>query len=142
MPRTDVLNRILACAAHELGPIVEKAQQSRATFTLGRMETSLLVALKNLAVFSLSELCGLGQERHQRRVRGHRDVGEGKHWLPFKGLRWKSLLTVFGRIRFRRAYYHSADPKDSRWLRDEELGLAPGQSCAQVFRTTPTTWPP
>lgn len=127
MPRTDVLNRILACATHELGPIVEKAQQSRATFTLGRMETRLLVALKNLAVFVLSELCGLGQERHQRRVRGHRDVGEGKYWLPFKGLRWKSLLTVFGRIRFRRAYYHSADPKDSCWLRDEELGLAPGQ---------------
>lgn len=90
MPRTDILNRILACTAHghEVGPIVEKAQQSRATFTLGRMETSLLVALKNLAVFVLSELCGFGQERHQRRVRGHRDVGEGKHWLwlPFKGL--------------------------------------------------------
>lgn len=127
MPRTDVLDRILTRAAHELGPIVEKAQVSRASFTLGQMETSLLVALKNLAVFILSELCGLGQKRHKKRVRGHPDVGEGKHWLPFKGFRWKSLVTMFGRIRFRRAYYHSVDSKDSRWVRDEELGLASGQ---------------
>lgn len=127
MPRTDVLNRILTRAAHELGPIVEKAQTSRASFTLGQMEARLQVALKNLAVFSLSEVCGLGQTQHQKRVRGHRAVGEGKHWLPFKGFKWKSVVTVFGRIRFRRAYYHSAAPKDSRWPRDEELGLTPGQ---------------
>lgn len=127
MPRTDVLNRILACAAHELGPIVQKAQLSRATFALGQMEADVLVALRNVAVFILSELCGLGQERHKRRVRGHTDAGDGKRWLPFKGFRWKSVLTVFGWIRFRRAYYHSASPKDSRWSRDEELGLVPGQ---------------
>lgn len=127
MPRTDVLARILACAAHELGPIVDQAKHSRGSFTLGKMEASLLVALRNLGVFILSELCGLGQKRHKERVRGHPDKGEGKHWLPFKGFRSKSIVTMFGRIRFRRAYYHSANPKDSRWPRDEELGLAPGQ---------------
>jgi hypothetical protein len=127
MPRTDVLTRILACAAHELGPIVERAQLSRRSFTLGQMEADVLVALKNVAVFILSELCGLGQKRHKRRVRGHADAGDGKRWLPFKGFRWNSVLTVFGWIRFRRAYYHSTAPRDSRWPRDEELGLAPGQ---------------
>lgn len=134
MPRTDVLNRILACAADELGPIVGKAQLSTASFTLGQMEASLLVALRNLAVFILSELCGLGQKRHKKRVRGHPDVGEGKHWLPFKGFRWKRILTVFGRIRFRRAYYHSAGPQDSRWPRDEELGLVPDQIWSPGFQ--------
>ena len=96
MPRTDVLNRILARAAHELGPIVENAQLRRKTFTFGQMEAGLLVALRNLACFILSELCGLGQKRHQKRVRGHPDVGQESHWLPFKGIREKGMNTVFG----------------------------------------------
>ena len=107
-------------AAHELSPIVEKAKLSRANFTFGQMEASLLVALRNLACFILSELCGLGQKRHRKRVRGHTDVGDGKHWLPCKGSLEKGLNTVFGPVRFSRSYYHSADPKDSRWPRDEE----------------------
>jgi hypothetical protein len=127
MPRTDVLNRILTRAAHELGPIVEKAQLSRGSFTLGEMEAGVLVAVRNIAVFALSELCGLGQKERKKRVRGHPDVGEGKHWLPFIGFRWRRVLTLFGWIRFRRAYYHNADLKDSRWPREEELGLAPDQ---------------
>lgn len=75
MPRTDVLDRILTRAAHELGPIVEKAKLSRASFTLGQMETSLLVALKNLAVFTLSELERIGAEA----------APEAGAWAPRRG---------------------------------------------------------
>jgi len=134
MPRTDVLGRILARAADELRPIVEKAKLSRRSFSLGQMEASVLVAVRNIAVFALSELCGLGQERHKKRVRGHPDVREGKHWLSFEAFRPRSVLTLFGWIRFHRAYYHNPDPKDSRWPRDEELGLAPGQIWSPGFR--------
>lgn len=134
MPRTDVLGRILAHAADELRPIVEKAKLSRKSFTLGQMEASVLVAMRNIAVFALSELCGLGQERHKKRVCGHSDVGEGKHGLSFIGFRWRSVLTLFGWMRFRRAYYHNADLKDSRWPREEELGLAPDQIWSPGFQ--------
>jgi hypothetical protein len=134
MPRTDVLERILARAADELRPIVEKAKLSRQSFSLGQMEASVLVAMRNIAVFALSELCGLGQKRHKKRVRGHRDVAEGKHWLSFEAFRPRSVLTLFGWIEFHRTYYHSADPKDSRWPRDEELGLAPGQIWSPGFQ--------
>jgi hypothetical protein len=127
MPRTDVLGRILAQADHELRPIVERARHDRGNFTLGQMEAGLQAALRNLGAFALGELCGLDQERHKRRVEGHRDVGQGTHWLPFKDDKEKGLYSVFGRIRFSRPYYHSADPQDSRWPRDEELGLVPGQ---------------
>ena len=127
MPRTDVLKRVLARAAEELGPMVEKAQLARESFTLGEMESNLQVALKNLGVATLSTLCGLGQERHKKRVPGHADVGQGDHSLTFEGNREKHLNTLFGEIRFNRAYYHSESPQDSRWPRDEELGLKPGQ---------------
>jgi len=43
MPRTNVLKRILARAAEELGPIVEKARFAPETFTLGEMESQLQV---------------------------------------------------------------------------------------------------
>ncbi|MBI4860182.1 MAG: UPF0236 family protein [Candidatus Riflebacteria bacterium] len=34
---------------------------------------------------------------------------------------------MFGEIRFTRAYYPDENPRDSRWPRDEEPGLKPGQ---------------
>jgi len=101
--------------------------QAGVIFTLGEMETGVQVALRNVGVFTLSTLCGLGQEKHKTRVRGHKDVGDGKHWLSWEGNREKSLDTLFGKIRFHRAYYHGENPLDSRWPRDEELGLKPGQ---------------
>lgn len=134
MPRTVVLNRILAQAAQELGPIFEKAQHSRKSFTLGKMEANVVVAMRNIGGFILSELCGLGQEQHKKRVLGHPDVGEGKPWLTFVGLRPRSVLTLFGKIRFKRAYYHNADSNDSRWPREEELGLAPDQIWSPGFQ--------
>src|SRR5271167_4793982 len=100
MPRTDVLGRILACAAHELGPIVEKVKHGRRTFWLGPMEAELQVALRNLGAFSLAQLCGFGEERHKKRVVGHRKVGEGTHRLPYKGNKDKGLQSVFGPIKF------------------------------------------
>jgi len=134
MPRTDVLTRILACAAHELGPIVERVKQRRETYSLGPMEQDVRVALRRVGAAALTELCGFGENTHKRRVRGHDDVGEGTHWLFYKGNKDRGLHTSFGPINFSRAYYHSANPQDSRWPRDEELGLAPGQIWSPVLQ--------
>jgi hypothetical protein len=127
MPRTDVLGEILACAAHELRPIVEKTQVAPELVSLGEMEGRILQALWRIGAFALGLLCGLGSGRRKKYVAGHTSVGQGRHRLPFKGTPKKTLLTIFGRIAFRRAYYHSSVPKDSRWPRDEQLGLTPGQ---------------
>lgn len=127
MPRTDVLGQILACAAHELRPIVEKSQVAPELVSLGEMEGGMLRALWRIGAFALGLLCGLSQGRRKKHVPGHKEVGQGRHRLPFKGTPKKTLLTIFGRIAFRRAYYHSSTPKDSRWPRDEQLGLTPGQ---------------
>lgn len=134
MPRTDVLGRILARAGDEFRPIVEKAQRSPQSFTLGQMELAVLVAVRNIACFALSELCGAKKEGAKKRVRGHSDVGNGKHWLTLKGLRSRKVLTLFGWIRFWRPYYYRANPKDSRCPRDEELGLAPDQIWSPGFQ--------
>jgi len=110
-----------------LRPLVEKSQLAPELVSLGEMEWSILQALWRIGAFALELLCGLSKGRRRKYVPGHKSVGEGRHRLSFKGTPKKTLLTIFGRIAFRRAYYHSAAPNDSRWPRDEQLGLVPGQ---------------
>ena len=100
MPRTDVLDQILACAAHELRPIVEKTQVAPELVSLGEMEGRILQALWRIGAFALGLLCGLGSGRRKKYVAGHTSVGQGRHRLPFKGTPKKTLLTIFGRIAF------------------------------------------
>jgi hypothetical protein len=63
---------------------------------------------------------------HQGRyIAGHRDVGEGQHRLKFVDMISRTVQTPDGPVTYERAYYHSKEPNDSRWPRDEQLGLVP-----------------
>jgi hypothetical protein len=58
-------------------------------------------------------------------IPGHADVGDGTHRLSFKGMRDRTVKTPDGPVTYSRAYYHSKEANDSRFPRDEELGLHP-----------------
>lgn len=128
MARTDILKHILALVETEFRPLAQRARRKNATFPLVEMEAAVAVALRKIGAQFIQLLCETRTGKQGKWIRGHSDVGTGQHWLEFKGVVSKNILTLFGGITFRRAYYHSQDPKDSRWPRDEELGLRSGQS--------------
>jgi hypothetical protein len=93
--------------------------------TIWEIETLVIALVRELGLLLMSALAGTRDGFKGKTIRGHRDVGDGSHLLEFKDMVDRTVTSWFGKFTYRRAYYHSTQPKDSRWPRDEELGLGP-----------------
>jgi hypothetical protein len=108
-----------------MGDILEASEESPSAWGFGKLEVEIWTALMKVGAFVLAQICGARTGDQGKSVPGHRDIGQGTHRLKFKGLKKRWVTSVFGRIFYWRAYYRHAKLVDSRWPRDEELGLVP-----------------
>lgn len=121
----EMLDRIVAGCRQKLGLIVETARKEPSEHPLHRLESLTHTALLEIGREMLEEICGSEDGRQGPRIPGHSDVGDGTHELEYKGKNGRKILTIFGWISYERAYYRNQELDDSRWPRDEQLGLLP-----------------
>lgn len=125
MQDPKILDETLSLCRSVLEDLLTRAEKSEEPYTALRLETELFRALMTIGAFLLARLFGARTGYQGKSVPGHRDVGKGTHRLKYKGRKKRWVVTIFGRIFFWRAYYRNSKLKDSRWPRDEELGLVP-----------------
>lgn len=118
-----ILEETLALCRSVLEDFLTRSEKSEEPYTALRLETELFGALMTIGAFLLSRLFGARSGYQGKSVPGHRDVGKGTHRLKYKGRKKRWVLTIFGKIFYWRTYYRNSKFKDSRWPRDEELGL-------------------
>ncbi len=121
----EILNDTIAAFIQAVTPVIESNEQSAKSPSFGQMEASIFQALMTVGAFLLARLCGSQTGYQGKSIAGHRDVGGGRHRLKYKGMKKRLVVTIFGLICFTRAYYRNSKFKDSRWPRDEALGLVP-----------------
>lgn len=102
--------------------------------TIWEIETLVISLVRELGLLLMSALAGTRDGFEGKTIRGHRDVGDGSHLLEFKDMVDRTVTSWFGKFTYRRAYYHSTQAKDSRWPRDEELGLGPDDIWTPVLQ--------
>lgn len=120
-----ILEETLSLCRSLMGGILEASGEFPEPWAFGKLEVEIWKVLMKVGAFLLARICGARTGDQGKSVPGHRDVGKGTHRLKSKGLRKRWVTSVFGKIFYWRAYYRSSALKDSRWPRDEELGLAP-----------------
>jgi hypothetical protein len=122
-----ILEETLSLCSSLMGRILETTAQFPEQWAFGTLEVEIFKVLMQVGAFLLARICGARTGDLGKSVAGHRDVGQGTHRLKSKGLRRRWVTSVFGKIFYWRTYYRHAKFKDSRWPRDEELGLVPGE---------------
>lgn len=123
-----ILEDTLSLCNSLMGGILEANEEFPEQWTFGKLEVELWKVLMKVGAFLLAQISGSRTGDEGKSIPGHRDVGKGKHRLKSKGLRKRWVTCLFGKIFYWRAYYRHGRLKDSRWPRDEELGLAPKES--------------
>jgi hypothetical protein len=93
--------------------------------TFWEIETLVVALVRELGLLLMSALAGGRDGFEGKTIPGHRHVGDGNHLLEFKDMVERTVTCWFGKFTYKRAYYHSTEAQDSRWPRDEELGLGP-----------------
>jgi hypothetical protein len=122
-----ILEDTLSLCGSLLGKILQSSEQFPEQWTCGKLEVELWQALMQIGAFLLARIFGARTGYQGKSVPGHSDVGNGTHRLKYKQRKKRWLTTLFGKIFYWRAYYRSTKFKDSRWPRDEELGLMPNE---------------
>lgn len=125
---SSIVAETLSLCEKHFSEIVRGAEERPRDHHFGALEVAIWAAVMKIGAFLFGRICGLHSGFEGDAVQGHRDVGDGSHLLEYKGKRHRMLHSEFGPIVFSRAYYHSKNPQDSRWPRDEELGLLPRQN--------------
>lgn len=120
-----ILEDTVAAFTQAVTTLIESSEAAKEPTTFGLMEGAIFKALMAIGALLLARLCGAQTGYQGKSVVGHRDVGRGKHRLKYKGKKRRWVVTIFGKIFFWRAYYRNTKFKDSRWPRDEQLGLLP-----------------
>lgn len=122
-----ILTDTVAAFTEALTALVDSGEADSSPMSFGELEAAIFKMLMGIGAFLLARLCGASTGYQGKSIAGHRDVGSGKHRLKYKELKRRWVVTIFGKIFFWRAYYRNTDYQDSRWPRDEELGLVPGE---------------
>jgi len=125
MDEATMASKILAYVREEITHLIEDVVKKRADWDLDRLENASQEIGRCIARVLLETCVSVSPDTIEASVPGHSDVGDGTHQLPFVEMRERCVLTILGPIRYKRAYYHSTSPKDSRFPRDEELDVAP-----------------
>ncbi len=125
MDEATVAGRIVALARREVEGLLAEAAREPEKLDLTCLEQRAIEVGRAIARALLEAAACSRDGRVGGTVPGHKDKGDGKHTLAYVEMRDKTILTLVGPITYGRAYYHSTDPRDSRWPRDEELGLLP-----------------
>lgn len=120
-----ILADTLSLCSSLMGGILEASEEFPEQWTCGKFEVEIWKVLMQLGAFLLARVLGTRMGYQGTSVPGHSDVGKGAHRLKYKGRKKRWITTVFGKLFYWRAYYRHTKLKDSRWPRDEELGLAP-----------------
>lgn len=118
-----ILEETVALCRSVLEDLFTGFEKAEEPYTALKIEVETFKALMAIGAFIVARLFGARSGYQGKSIAGHRDVAQGKHRLKYKGRKKRWVVTIFGRIFFWRAYYRNAKVKDSRWPRDEELGL-------------------
>lgn len=123
---------IIALIAPKVHALFEEIPGRPRTFW--EIETLVLALVRELGLLLMSGLAGARDGFEGKTIRGHGHIGKGTHLLEFKDKVERTVTCWFGKFTYKRAYYHSTQAKDSRWPRDEELGLGPDDIWTPVLK--------
>lgn len=119
----------------ELSPLVERVVSAPEEVPLQEIEEAVLRGLVLVARGLTERLCAVEASESPQQVPSREQSGA---WLDDKGLKDRTVLTSFGPVTYSRRYYRNASLNESRWPRDEELGLVPREKlspCLQELAT-------
>jgi len=119
----------------ELSPLVERVVSAPEEVPLQEIEEAVLQGLVLVARGLTERLCAVEASEGPQQVPSREQPGA---WLDDKGLKDRTVLTSFGPVTYSRRYYRNASLDESRWPRDEELGLVPREKlspCLQELAT-------
>jgi len=118
---SGILHRIRDLFEEELRPLILQVHAHPEALSLVEMEDKTMQGLVVVGRELLGLLAGcLGPT--PLAVPSRKDP---EAVLPRRGLKERTILTTFGEIKFSRPYYHDKELQESRWPRDEQLGLRP-----------------
>jgi len=114
---------IISLIAPKIHALFEEVAGKPRTFW--ELETLVIALVRELGLLLMGALAQTRTGFEGKTIAGNRGIAGGCHRLEFKDMVDRTVTCWFGKVTYKRAYYHSTKAQDSRWPRDEELGLGP-----------------